>query len=101
MEKNDEHFDENEDFHLEQRRREMARQYLIEVANLSMLIVEELRKNPEGLSKDDLAKRFPSFSSGYHRDAIDSAIEDEYIEHVSRDDNVEWYRAIVYDEFDE
>jgi hypothetical protein len=101
MEKNNERSDENKQLYLEQRRKERARQYLIEVADLSLLIVKELRNNPGGLSRDDIAKRLPSFSSEHYRDAIESAIEDEYIEQVNRDDDLEWYRAIPMDDFDD
>jgi hypothetical protein len=76
------------------RKKERARQYLIEVADLSLLIVKELRASPDGLSMDEIARRIPDYSSEHYRDAIESAIEDEYIELVTRDDGVEWYRAI-------
>jgi hypothetical protein len=49
----------------------------------------------------EIVKRVPNFSSSHYRDAIDSAIEDECIELVNRDDGVEWYRAIPLDKFDE
>ena len=101
MGKKNERSDQDEQHHLEQRRKERARQYLIEVADLSLQILEELRNNPDGLSRDDIAERFPSFSSEHYRDAIESAIEDEYIEQVYRDDDLEWYRAIPMDGFDD
>lgn len=77
-----------------QREKERARQYFIEIADLSLLIVRELRANHDGLSMDEIVKRIPNYSSKYYRDAIDSALEDEYIELVTRDDDLEWYRAI-------
>jgi hypothetical protein len=58
------------------------------------LIVKELRASPNGLSMNEIVKRIPDYSSEHYRDAVESAIEDEYIESVTRDDGVEWYRAI-------
>lgn len=43
---------------------------------------------------NEIVKRIPDYSSEHYRDAVESAIEDEYIESVTRDDGVEWYRAI-------
>ena len=77
-----------------QHKKERALQYFIEVADLSLLIVKELRASPNGLSMNEIVKRIPDYSSEHYRDAVESAIEDEYIESVTRDDGVEWYRAI-------
>ena len=80
-----------------QRKKERARQYFIEVSDLSLLIVKEVRANPDGLSMDDIVNRISDYSPEHYRDAIESAIEDEYIELVTRDDGLEWYRAIPFE----
>ncbi|KXH70572.1 MAG: hypothetical protein AM326_04200 [Candidatus Thorarchaeota archaeon SMTZ-45] len=95
MKKDTDYADEEKDSQIKQHRRERAREYLIEVADLNSLIVKELRANPNGLSIDEIVKRIPNYSSEHYKDAINSAIEDEYIELVTRDDGLEWYRAIL------
>jgi len=59
-----------------------------------------LRKKTDGLFVDKIVELIPSYSTQLYTDAIESAIEDEYIERVSQDDNQELYRAIIYDEYD-
>lgn len=54
-----------------------------------------------GLPIDEIAKRILGYSSEHYRDAIESAIEDEYIEMVIREDCVEWYHVIPLDEYDD
>jgi hypothetical protein len=99
--KNSEWKSETEDeIRLRERKKERTRQYLIEVADLSLLIVEELREKTEGLSIDAISEIIPGYSSETYVDAIESAVEDEYIEMIDGEDGLELYRAIIYDEFD-
>ena len=79
-------------------RKERARQHLILIADLSALIVKELRMVSDGVFKTDIIKRFPDYSIQQIEDAIESAIEDEYIELVEQNGNLLCYRAIQYDE---
>ena len=82
------------------RKKERARQYLIEVADLSLLIVKELRQRNEELSLDEIIEIIPGYRDEMYADAVESAIEDEYLEKLDQDDGQKKYRAIIYDEYD-
>ncbi|TFF84810.1 hypothetical protein EU524_00195 [Candidatus Thorarchaeota archaeon] len=79
------------------RHKERVRRYLWAVAELNSLIVDELRKSPGGLSFTAITERFHNYPPRQVRDALKSAIEDEYIERISKDSQ-EWYRAIPLEE---
>jgi len=87
-----------EEINIEQRRKERIRMYLISVAELNQLIVKELRLSMKGLSKDDIVKRFSDYSLQQIEDALESAIEDEYIEVETRDADVLWYCSVKFEE---
>jgi molybdenum cofactor biosynthesis enzyme MoaA len=80
------------------RKKERVRQHLILIANLSASIVEELRMSSNCMSKDDIVKRYTDYSVAQIEDALDSAIEDEYIEFMEQEDDTSCYRAIHYDD---
>jgi hypothetical protein len=87
-----------EETHQMDRRKERVRQHLILIADLSALIVKELRMASDGMFKTDIIRRFPDYSVQQIEDAIESAIEDKYIELVEQEGNLLCYRAIQYDE---
>lgn len=98
MRRNNESDMSEEEIHQMDQRKERARQHLILIADLSALIVKELRMVSDGVFKTDIIKRFPDYSIQQIEDAIESAIEDEYIELVEQNGNLLCYRAIQYDE---
>lgn len=79
------------------RQKERVRRYLWTVAELNGLIIDELRKSPGGLSFTAITERFHDYPPRQVRDALESAIEDQYIEKTSRDGE-EWYKAIPLEE---
>lgn len=81
----------------EHAKKQRAVEYLRGVADLNLEIVRVLRDIPEGLSIDEIIARFHDHSPQKIADALKSAIEDEYIEKLSRDDE-EWYKAITFEE---
>jgi hypothetical protein len=83
----------------EQRRRENARMYLISVAELNQLIVREFKSSIDGFSEDDVVIRFPKYSLQQVRDALESAVEDEYFKVIPREDGSLWYTPIVYNDY--
>ena len=100
MKDNDWKSETDDEIRLRERKKERARQYLIDVADLSLLIVKKLQERPEGLSINAISAIIPGHSSEMYVDAIESAIEDEYIEKIDGEDGRELYRAIIYDESD-
>lgn len=90
----------NDDYDERQRKKERARRYLISIAELNQLIVREFKSSTDGFSVEDVVNRFTEHSSQQIRDALESAVEDEYFTVITRDDNTLWYTPIVYDEWD-
>ena len=88
----------NDDYDEEQREKERARMYLIGVAELNQLIVDDFKSSTDGFSEDDVVNRFPEYSLQQIRDALESAVEDEYFRVMTRDDDSLWYTPIIYDE---
>ena len=88
----------NDDYDEEQKKREHARMYLISVAELNQLIVREFRSSTDGFSEDDVVNRFPEHSLQQIRDALESAVEDEYFRVVTQNDGSHWYTPIIYDD---
>ena len=89
----------NDDYDEEQSKRERARMYLISVAELNQLIVREFKTSTDGFSEDDVVNRFPKHSLQQIRDALESAVEDEYFKVRTRDNNSLWYTPIIYDDY--
>ncbi|KXH69772.1 MAG: hypothetical protein AM326_12485 [Candidatus Thorarchaeota archaeon SMTZ-45] len=89
-----------DDYDEMQRKRERARRYLISVAELNQLIVREFKSSTDGFSEQDVVDRFPEHSLQQIRDALESAVEDEYFRVTTRDDGSLWYTPIIYDEWD-
>ena len=87
-----------EAIHKLDRKKERVRQHLILIANLSASIVKELRMSSNGMSKADIIKRFADHSVAQIEDALESAIEDEYIELVEQEGDTPCYRANHFDE---
>jgi len=87
-----------EEIHQMDRRKGRVRQHLILIADLSALIVKELKAVSDGLSRADIIRRFPDYSVGQMEDALESAIEDEYIEVEVKDDGILWYHVVQLDE---
>jgi len=83
----------------EQREKESARMYLIGVAELNQLIVREFKSLIDGFSEDDVVIRFPKYSLQQVRDALESAVDDEYFKVSARSDGVLWYTPIIYDDY--
>jgi len=48
--------------------------------------------------KTDIINNFPEYSIEQINDALESALEDEYIERVEQDSTTPLYRAIIYNE---
>ncbi|MFW9887990.1 MAG: hypothetical protein ACFFER_07405 [Candidatus Thorarchaeota archaeon] len=88
----------SDDYDEEQKRRERARMYLISVAELNQLIVREFRSSTDGFSEDDVANRFPKHSLQQIRDALESAVEDEYFRVTTRENGSLWYAPMIYSE---
>ncbi|MFW9966458.1 MAG: hypothetical protein ACFFEA_04835 [Candidatus Thorarchaeota archaeon] len=88
----------NDDYDDEQRKKERAWMYLISVAELNQLIVSEFKSSIDGFSEDDVANRFPKHSLQQIRDALESAVEDEYFRVTTREDGSLWYAPIIHDE---
>ncbi|MFX1604695.1 MAG: hypothetical protein ACFFDD_02195 [Promethearchaeota archaeon] len=82
----------------EQRKREHARGYLIGVSELNQLIVREFKSSTDGFSEEDVVDRFPEHSLRQIRDALESAVEDEYFRVTTRDDGSLWYTPIIYED---
>ena len=89
----------NDDYDDEQKKKESARMYLIGVAELNQLIVYEFKSSTDGFSEDDIVNRFPEYSLQQIRDALESAVEDEYFKVMTRDDDSLWYTPIIYDDY--
>ena len=87
----------DDDVHERSRQKERVRRYLRDVADLNGLIVDELRSVPDGLTFEAITERFRSYPPAQVRDALDSAIEDEYIEKFSRKGE-DWYRTTPFEE---
>ena len=90
----------NEKYDEEQRKKERSRRYLISVAELNQLIVREFMSATDGFSVDALVQRFPDHSLQQIKDALESAIEDEYFEVKTKEDGTLCYTPIIYDEYD-
>ena len=84
----------------EQRKRERARRYLFSVSELNQLIVREFKSSTNGFSEEDVVNRFPERSLEQIRDALESAVEDEYFQVMTKDGDSLWYTPIIYDEWD-
>lgn len=91
----------NDQYYEEQRRKERVRMYFVSVAELNQLIIHDFSSLTDGFSVDDVVQRFPDYSIQLIKDALDSAIEDEYFEVKTKGDSTLWYTPIVYDEYDE
>lgn len=87
----------NDEFDEEQRKKERARMYLVSVAELNQLIVREFKFSTDGFSEDDVVNRFSEYPLQQIRDALESAVEDEYFKVIARDDGSLWYTPIIYD----
>lgn len=82
---------------VEHARKQRAVEYLRGVASLNLEIVAVLRENADGLPIERIAERFQEHSREKIQDALESAIEDQYIEKTSKDGE-EWYKAISLEE---
>jgi hypothetical protein len=82
MKRNDEFKMTEEETRQLDRRNERIHQHAILIANLSASIVKEVRMVSDGMLKDDIINHFADFSVGQIEDALESAIEDEYIEAI-------------------
>jgi len=87
-----------EEIHQMDRRKERIHQHVILIADLSALIVKELKAVSDGMSIADIMGRFAQYSAGQIEDALESAIEDEYIEVEIRESGVRWYHPVWSDE---
>ena len=96
MKKND--GSDEEELHQKHQRKEHIRQHAILIANLSASIVKQLREISEGMSKTDIINNFSEYSIEQINDALESALEDEYIERVEQDSAGPLYRAIIYND---
>ena len=88
----------NGDIDEEERKREHVRMYLINVAELNQLIVREFKSSTGGFPEEDVVSRFPEHSLQQIRDALESAVDDEYFRVTTRDDGFLWYTPIIYSE---
>ena len=91
----------NDDYDEKQRKKERAVRYLISVSELNQLIVREFKSSTDGFSEQDVVDRFPKNDIQQIRDALESAVEDEYFRVTTRDDGSLWYTPIIYDEWDD
>ncbi len=98
MRRNNESDSAEEEIHQMDRRKGRVRQHVILIADLSALIVKELRMTSGGMLKTDIIKRFADYSTEQIEDALESAIEDEYIEVETRESGVRWYHSVCFDE---
>ncbi|TFH01442.1 MAG: hypothetical protein E4H14_18595 [Candidatus Thorarchaeota archaeon] len=90
----------NDDYYEQERRKERARMYFVNVAELNQLIVRDFSPLTDGFSVDDVVQRFPEYPLQLIKDALDSAVEDEYFEVKTKDDGSLWYTPIIFDEYD-
>jgi hypothetical protein len=94
MRRNNESDMSEEEIHQMDQRKERARQHLVLIADLSALIVKELKAVSDGMSMADIMGRFAKYSAGQTEDALESAIEDEYIDVEIRERGVRWYHPV-------
>ncbi|MGY5880646.1 MAG: hypothetical protein RTV31_10365 [Candidatus Thorarchaeota archaeon] len=90
----------NDDYNEQERRKERVRMYFVSVAELNQLIVRDFSSSTDGFSVADVVQRYPDSSIQLIKDALDSAVEDEYFEVKTKDDDTLWYTTIIYNEND-
>jgi len=89
----------NEEYYDNQRKRERTRRYLISVAELNQLIVRKFKSSTTGFMVSDVVAQFPDYSLQLIKDALESAVEDEYFKVETTENGSLFYIPIIYDEY--
>ena len=70
---------------------------MVSIAELNQLIVREFRSSTDGFSVDDVVERFSDKSLQQIKDALESAIEDEYFDVKTMDNGSLLYIPIIHE----